>query len=53
MPLIGLAVGAPLALAVGGIADYLAAAAVLGVGAWMLMRGDTDGEEENAGRLAG
>jgi putative Mn2+ efflux pump MntP len=33
MPLIGLAVGAPLAHAVGAVADYLAAAVVIGVGA--------------------
>ena len=40
MPLIGLAAGASLAHAVGGIADYLAAAALLAVGAWMLLDGD-------------
>jgi putative Mn2+ efflux pump MntP len=51
MPLIGLAVGSPLAHAVGDIADYVAAAAVIGVGAWMLLHGDTDDEEEQAGRL--
>jgi putative Mn2+ efflux pump MntP len=51
MPLIGLAAGAPLAHAVGNVADYLAAAAVIGVGAWMLLHGDSDDEEEKAGRL--
>jgi putative Mn2+ efflux pump MntP len=43
MPLIGLAAGAPLARAVGGVADYLAAAAVIGLGGWMLLSpGDDD-----------
>jgi putative Mn2+ efflux pump MntP len=51
MPLLGLAVGAPLAHAIGDIADYLAAAAVIGVGAWMLLHGDDDEEDEKAGRL--
>lgn len=40
MPLIGMALGAPLARAVGGVADYLAAVALLAVGAWMLMSDD-------------
>ena len=52
MPLIGLAVGAPLARAVGGVADFLAAAAVIAVGAWMLLQGD-DEEDEKVGRLVG
>jgi manganese efflux pump family protein len=52
MPLIGLALGAPLARAVGGVADYLAAAAVVAIGAWMLVHGDSGEEEENAGRMA-
>jgi putative Mn2+ efflux pump MntP len=52
MPLIGLALGAPLARAVGGVADYLAAAALLATGAWMLVHGEDGEEEENAGRLA-
>ena len=51
MPLIGLAAGAPLAHAIGHVADYLAAAAVIGVGAWMLRPGDDDDEERKAGRL--
>lgn len=37
MPLIGLALGAPLATAVGRIADYLAAAVLITVGLWMLL----------------
>jgi putative Mn2+ efflux pump MntP len=52
MPLIGLALGSALARGIGHVADYLAAAAVIGVGAWMLLAGDQD-EEEKAGRLAG
>jgi manganese efflux pump family protein len=51
MPLIGLAMGSALARGIGHVADYLAAAAVIGIGAWMLIAGDTD-EEEKAGRLA-
>lgn len=49
MPLLGLAVGAPLAHAVGPAADYLAAAAVVGIGVWMLRDGDD--EEAQASRL--
>lgn len=49
MPLIGLAAGAPLARAIGGAADYLAAAALLAVGAWMLL--SSDDEAGKAGRL--
>jgi manganese efflux pump family protein len=51
MPLIGLAVGAPLARAVGDVADYLAAAAVIAVGGWMLLHSNDEREEEQAGRL--
>lgn len=42
--------GAPLARAIGAVADYLAAAAVIGVGLWMLLHGDDD-EQDNAGKL--
>lgn len=52
MPLVGLALGAPLARVLGATADYVAAAAVIGIGAWMLLHGDSDDEEEKAGRLA-
>ena len=52
MPLIGLTLGSSLAHAIGDIADYLAAAAVIGVGAWMLAHGDDD-DEQAAGRLLG
>jgi putative Mn2+ efflux pump MntP len=53
MPLIGLGLGAPLAHAIGGVADYLAAAALVAVGLWMLLGGDEDAEEEKARRLVG
>jgi manganese efflux pump family protein len=51
MPLIGVAIGAPLAHVIGDTADYVAAAAVIGIGAWMLMHGDSDDEDEGASRL--
>lgn len=51
MPLIGLGLGAPLAHAIGGVADYLAAAALVGVGLWMLLGGDEDAEEDKARQL--
>ncbi len=51
MPLIGLAAGSGLARAIGPVADYVAAAAVIAVGVWMLVsRGE---EEEQAARIAG
>jgi putative Mn2+ efflux pump MntP len=51
MPLIGLAAGAPLARTIGSVADYLAVAALIGLGAWMLLAGRDDEEEERAARL--
>jgi putative Mn2+ efflux pump MntP len=51
MPLIGLAAGQGLASAVGPVADYLAAAAVIGVGIWMLVSRNDD--EPGAARIAG
>jgi manganese efflux pump family protein len=51
MPLIGLALGSALARGIGQVADYLSAAAVIGIGAWMLLAGDKD-EKDKAGRLA-
>jgi putative Mn2+ efflux pump MntP len=47
MPLIGVALGAPLAHAIGDTADYVAAAAVVAIGAWLLLHDDDD----DAGRL--
>lgn len=49
MPLLGLAIGAPLARATGGVADYLAAVAVIAVGAWMLLHDDDDEAERAEG----
>lgn len=49
MPLIGVALGSTLARAIGAAADYLAGAAVVAIGAWMLLAADND--EERAGRL--
>lgn len=51
MPLIGVAAGGGLAHVVGHAADYLAAAAVIVVGIWMLAGRDDD--EQAAGRIAG
>jgi manganese efflux pump family protein len=48
MPVVGLLLGAPLARALGGLADYLAAAALVGVGVWLLVRSDEEEEEEQA-----
>jgi putative Mn2+ efflux pump MntP len=50
MPLIGLGLGSALARGIGHAADYLAAAAVIGIGAWMLLADGQD-EEAKAGRL--
>jgi len=50
MPLIGLAAGRGLARAIGPAADYLAAAAVIAVGIWMLVHREDD--ESAAGRIA-
>ena len=50
MPLIGLGLGTALARGIGQVAGYLAGAAVIAVGAWMLWPGDKD-EEEKASRI--
>lgn len=50
MPLIGLGLGSALARGIGTVADYLAGAAVIAVGAWMLLARDDD--QDRAGRLA-
>ena len=42
MPLIGVALGVPLGKAVGGAADYVAAALLVGLGAYMLAQDDND-----------
>ena len=51
MPLIGLGLGSALAHGIGHVADYLAAAAVIAIGAWMLIAGGGEDEEEKAGRI--
>lgn len=53
MPLIGLAVGRGLARVIGPAADYLAAAAVIGLGAWMIFEAARDNDDEPAARLGG
>jgi manganese efflux pump family protein len=50
MPLAGLGLGSALAHGIGHIADYLAAAAVTGIGLWMLLSHDED-EESKAARI--
>jgi putative Mn2+ efflux pump MntP len=51
MPLIGLGLGTALARGIGEVAGYLAGAAVIAIGAWMLLAEDQD-EQDKAGRLA-
>ena len=51
MPLIGLALGAALGTVIGAIADYLAIAALAGLGAYMLFSGDEQ-DEAQAARFA-
>jgi len=51
MPLIGLGLGTVLARGIGQVAGYLAGAAVIAIGAWMLLAEDKD-EQDKAGRLA-
>jgi manganese efflux pump family protein len=50
MPLIGLGLGTAVARGTGQAAGYLAGAAVIAIGAWMLLAGDSD-EEEKASRI--
>jgi putative Mn2+ efflux pump MntP len=50
MPLLGLGLGPALARGIGQTAGYLAGAAVIAIGAWMLFADDED-EEEKAGRI--
>ena len=51
MPLIGLGLGTALARGIGQVAGYLAGAAVIAIGAWMLLAEDKD-EQDKARRLA-
>ena len=50
MPLLGLAIGAPVAHLIGDAADYVAAGVLVAVGLWMLLSND-EGEEQAAGRI--
>lgn len=53
MPLIGVAAGGGLARVIGPVADYVAAAAVIGLGGWMVLSAGHDDEEDETGvRLA-
>jgi manganese efflux pump family protein len=51
MPLVGLALGAPLGRAIGSAADYLAVAVLLAFGLYTLFAAEND-EEERVARLA-
>jgi manganese efflux pump family protein len=53
MPLIGLAAGRGLARVISPAADYLAAAAVIGLGVWMIFETTRGGDDPPAARLAG
>jgi putative Mn2+ efflux pump MntP len=48
MPLIGLGLGTALARGIGQAAGYLAGAAVIAVGAWMLLADDQDEDEKTS-----
>lgn len=50
MPLIGLGLGAALVQVIGQVGEYVAAAAVIGIGGWMLFANDQD-EEDRAARI--
>jgi putative Mn2+ efflux pump MntP len=49
MPLVGLGLGAPLGRAIGGTADYIAIAVLLGFGLYTLL--DADRDEQKLGQL--
>jgi putative Mn2+ efflux pump MntP len=51
MPLIGLGLGSALAHGIGQVADYAAAGAVIAIGAWMLLAGHGEDEEDRASRI--
>jgi manganese efflux pump family protein len=52
MPLIGRGLGTVLARGIGQAAEYLAGAAVIAIGVWMLLAGGED-EDEKASRITG
>lgn len=51
MPVVGLLLGHGLGQVIGSVADYVAAAALVGLGGWMLVA-DEEGEEEKIGLLS-
>ncbi len=51
MPLLGFAIGAPIGHAIGADADYVAVALLAGVGLYMLLAEDEQGEARRAGEL--
>jgi putative Mn2+ efflux pump MntP len=51
MPVVGLLLGRGLGSAIGGVADYVAAAALGALGVWMLVS-DEEGETEKVGALS-
>ena len=53
MPLIGLGLGASIARTLGNAADYLAAAALIGLGTWMLLSGEDQGKAARLTRTHG
>ena len=53
MPLIGVAAGGGLARVIGSVADYVAAAAVAGLGIFMLVHDEGSAEERKVGLLSG
>ena len=53
MPLIGLAAGGGLARVIGSAADYVAAAAVAGLGIFLLIHDNDSAEEQKAGQFRG
>jgi len=50
MPVVGLFAGRALGAAIGGVAELVAGAALIGLGAWMLLA-DEQAEEDRVGRL--
>ncbi len=52
MPLIGIALGAPLGRAIGGVADYFAAVLIVALGGYMLIERGGDDEQESARLLS-
>jgi putative Mn2+ efflux pump MntP len=53
MPLVGLGLGASLSSAIGSTAEYLAIALLVGLGLYVLLFEDEQGETERIGRLTG